>query len=278
MSTAPKPFAFVLMPFSPAFDEAYKLAIKPACDAAGAYAERVDEQIFSGSILERIYNQIAKSDVVIAEMSERNPNVFYEVGYAHAIGKTTVLITRSAADIPFDLKHFPHIVYEDSLATLRERLEGTVRWHLQNAPVVDQAIADVRIRVNGVQLGNATVVEVVLNGGAFGMQLSVEVENHAGRTISTVEGRLGLLYPSEFMAIDQVANYGTTGVQLDGGTRLCLVGQRVSLLPGEWWSERIPLTRPNHPFQANEAIPITIRLLRPSGIRDFPFTLHVTHK
>lgn len=211
-------------------------------------------------------------------MSERNPNVFYEVGYAHAMGKTTVLITRSAEDIPFDLKHFPHIVYENSLATLRERLEGTVRWHLQNTPIVEQAIADVRIRVNGVQLGNATVVEVVLNSEAFGLHLAIEVENHAGRTIGPVEGRLGLLYPSEFAAIEIIGNYGTTEVQLDDGTRLCLVGQRVSLLPGEWWSQAIPLTRPNHPFNANEDIPAAIRLLRTSGIRDFPFTLHVKHK
>ena len=53
-STAPKPFVFVLMPFSEDFDDIYKLGIKAACENAGAYAERVDEQIFEESILDRI--------------------------------------------------------------------------------------------------------------------------------------------------------------------------------------------------------------------------------
>jgi hypothetical protein len=53
----PKPFVFVLMPFQKEFDDIFKLGIKAACNEAGAYAERVDEQIFEGSILERIYNQ-----------------------------------------------------------------------------------------------------------------------------------------------------------------------------------------------------------------------------
>jgi hypothetical protein len=55
-STRPRPFAFVLMPFDKSFDDTFELAIEPACDAAGAYAERVDQQIFTGSILDRVYN------------------------------------------------------------------------------------------------------------------------------------------------------------------------------------------------------------------------------
>ena len=85
MSTAPKPFVFVLMPFSEEFDDVYKLGIKPACHDAGAHCERVDEQMFSESMLERIYNQIAKADLLVADMSGKNENVFYEVGYAHAL-------------------------------------------------------------------------------------------------------------------------------------------------------------------------------------------------
>ena len=111
--TSPKPFAFVLMPFAKEFDDVcYLLGIKPACETAGAYAERVDDQIFHESILQRIYNQISKADIIIADMTGRNPNVFYETGYAHALGKPVILLTRSSDDIPFDLKHYTHIVYE----------------------------------------------------------------------------------------------------------------------------------------------------------------------
>ena len=58
--TRPKTFVFVLMPFSDKFVDIYELGIKAACKDAGAYCERVDEQIFTDSILQRIFNQIAK--------------------------------------------------------------------------------------------------------------------------------------------------------------------------------------------------------------------------
>ncbi len=87
MSTAPKYFVFVLMPFDEDFDDVYKVGIKPACRDAGAYCERVDEQIFHRSVLQQIYNQISKADLVVADMSDRNANVFYEAGYAHALDK-----------------------------------------------------------------------------------------------------------------------------------------------------------------------------------------------
>ncbi|WP_441256404.1 hypothetical protein AB7Z32_20060 [Bradyrhizobium sp. 482_C4_N1_1] len=89
-----KPFAFVLMPFASDFDDIYKVGIKSIADELGIVAERVDEQIFSETMLERIYRQIDAADFIIADMSGRNPNVFYEVGYAHARGKLCTLPAR----------------------------------------------------------------------------------------------------------------------------------------------------------------------------------------
>jgi hypothetical protein len=84
-------FAFVLMPFDPKFDDIYKLGIKETAEKLGITAERVDEQIFyKENILERIYNQINIADFIIADMTGRNPNVFYETGYAHANGQQCV--------------------------------------------------------------------------------------------------------------------------------------------------------------------------------------------
>ena len=131
-TTVPKPFAFILMPFTGDFDDVYKLGIKPACENAGAYAERIDEQIFADSILERIYNQIAKADIIVADMTGRNANVFYETGYAHAIGKHVILLTQNVEDIPFDLKHYPHIVYGGKIIDLIPELEKRFRWMIEN--------------------------------------------------------------------------------------------------------------------------------------------------
>ncbi len=117
-----RPFAFVLMPFSREFDDAYSLGIKDAVEKAGMLAERVDEQVFHREgILERIYNQIDLADLIIADMTGRNPNVFYEVGYAHAKNKLCILLTSDADHIPFDLRHHRHIVYA-SVADLRSKI------------------------------------------------------------------------------------------------------------------------------------------------------------
>lgn len=127
-STAPKPFVFVLMPFDKKFDDIYKFGIKGAAEEVGAYAERVDEQIFTEGILERIFNQINKADLIVADMTGRNPNVFYEVGYAHSLGKIVLLLTQNVDDIPFDLKHRQHIVYGNKIQYLRYELSPKLTW------------------------------------------------------------------------------------------------------------------------------------------------------
>jgi nucleoside 2-deoxyribosyltransferase len=116
-------FAFVLMPFDPAFDDIYRLGIKETAEKLGIRAERVDEQIFhTENILERIYGQIESADLIIADLTGRNPNVFYETGFAHAKGKLCLLLTSKADDIPFDLKHHRHLIYGDSIQNLRQAL------------------------------------------------------------------------------------------------------------------------------------------------------------
>lgn len=123
---------FVVMPFADEFRDAYELGIKPACVQAGASCARVDEQLFLENILERIYGQIAKADVIVAEMTGRTPNVFYEVGYAHGLGKPVILLTSKAADIPFDLMHYPHVVYGGQIRTLKAELEKKIAWCIEH--------------------------------------------------------------------------------------------------------------------------------------------------
>lgn len=127
-STTPKPFVFVLMPFAAEYDDIYRFGIKGAADDVGAYAERIDEQIFTEGMLDRIFNQISKADVIVADMTGRNPNVFYEVGYAHALGKIVLLLTKTSDDIPFDLKHRQHTVYQGRIETLRRELVNRLTW------------------------------------------------------------------------------------------------------------------------------------------------------
>lgn len=117
-----KPFAFVLMPFDASFGDVYHLGIQAACKEVGIFCERVDEQIFQETILERIVSQIRSADLLIAEMTGRNPNVFFEVGFAQALKKRIILVTRDSDDIPFDLRPFPHVIYDGSISRLKAEL------------------------------------------------------------------------------------------------------------------------------------------------------------
>jgi len=132
-STAPKPFVFVLMPLDEKFDDIYKFGIKGAAEEEGAYAERVDEQIFTEGILERIFNQINKADIIVADMTGRNANVFYEVGYAHALGKIVLLLTQNVDDIPFDLINKQHIVYAGRIEILKSKLKKKIEWAISES-------------------------------------------------------------------------------------------------------------------------------------------------
>ena len=83
---------------------------------------------FKPPSFESLWDSSDAADIIIADMSGKNPNVFYEVGYAHAKDKLCLLLTNDAADIPFDLKHKRHIVYGGSIQRLREQLTTELRW------------------------------------------------------------------------------------------------------------------------------------------------------
>jgi predicted RecB family nuclease len=117
----------VVMPFAEEFGDVYEVGIKTACRDAGANCERVDEQTFLENIPERIHSEIEKADLIIADVSEPNPNVFYEVGYAHGVRKPVILIIRDIHKTPFDIGHYPHIVYGGKIRHLKTELEKKVR-------------------------------------------------------------------------------------------------------------------------------------------------------
>jgi hypothetical protein len=80
-----------------------------------------------------IWAAICAARIVIADCTGRNPNVFYEIGIAHAVGKPVVLITQDVNDIPFDISHIRYIIYEYTAAgmkLLKKKLEETIKTEL----------------------------------------------------------------------------------------------------------------------------------------------------
>lgn len=112
MAEPGKPLCFVIMPFSADYDEIYE-TIKNAGSLAGFNTERADEQFAPDRVPERIQNLLESAAVLVAEISETNPNVYYELGLAHANSKPVVLICREGVDVPFDISQWNRINYKD---------------------------------------------------------------------------------------------------------------------------------------------------------------------
>jgi hypothetical protein len=122
---------FVVMPFREPFDTLYHDVIRPVVEDADMIPQRVDEISGPGIILDDIRQQIEESHVVIAEVSTPNPNVFYELGYAHALNKPAILLARREPDkdLPFDIQGYRAIFYDDSIGG-KKQVEAHLRKHL----------------------------------------------------------------------------------------------------------------------------------------------------
>ena len=105
--------AFVLMPFDEKLDWVYEELIKPAFESAGFETLRADNIDSQQNILKDIVTAIAESDVVVADLTDANPNVYYELGLAHALRKQVVLLSQDVGTAPFDLRSYRILEYND---------------------------------------------------------------------------------------------------------------------------------------------------------------------
>jgi hypothetical protein len=108
-----------MMPFHPSFDAVYK-CLKRTAEKAGLRCRRADDIWENPLVIQDVVSLIDKSRVVICDCSGRNPNVFYEIGIAHALGREVILITQAEADIPFDLRHLRYVSYLNNRQGLNE--------------------------------------------------------------------------------------------------------------------------------------------------------------
>lgn len=123
--TKPKKL-FVVMPFAPEFEDVYILGIREVAERLSLTVERADDIEHNENILETIQAGIRYCDAVVADASTANPNVFYEIGYAHGVDRQTILVCRKGDKIPFDIQAKNLILYS-SIVDLRERLGRRLR-------------------------------------------------------------------------------------------------------------------------------------------------------
>lgn len=127
---------FVISPFGEPFDTYFVHVIKPAIESCGLYAIRGDSLYRPTTIVDDIWTGIQSAKLLVAELTGRNPNVFYELGLAHAISKPVILLAESIEDVPFDLRAIRVLLYNKDHpewgTLLRQSLTKSIHEVLQN--------------------------------------------------------------------------------------------------------------------------------------------------
>ena len=119
--------AFVLMPYRDPYNSYYQSIFKPALEDAGYSVSKADDLFEASPIIVGIQESILDADLVLCEMTGRSPNVFYELGLAHAVGRPAILISNVEEDIPFDLRHIRVILYNPAIVGWEAKLREDIR-------------------------------------------------------------------------------------------------------------------------------------------------------
>lgn len=119
----------VMMPFSMEFARVYE-AIKRATSQCNLRCLRADDIWENTTIVQDIFSLIYRAQVVLVDFTGKNPNVMYETGIAHTLGKHVVPISQSLEDVPFDMRHHRVLKYfpnEEGLTKLSSELSAKLR-------------------------------------------------------------------------------------------------------------------------------------------------------
>ena len=177
--------AFVLMPFDEAFTAIYESLIQASFEQAGFHVYRADDIESQQNILRDIVTAIATADVVIADLTDSNPNVYYELGLAHALRKSVVLLTQDIRSVPFDLRSYRVIEYDTYFARF-----GDAREKL--GQVADQIAAGKMVFGNPVSDFEPRTTPLMTDSG-----LPMPPETEADETETDEPGFLDLLVDVE---------------------------------------------------------------------------------
>ena len=124
------PMCFAVMQFTDEFNVLYQDVIRPVCESYGYRVVRGDDFYTSGQIMEDVAQSIRSAALIIADVTPDNANVFYEVGFAHAIGKPTILLSdRRRERLPFDISGFRTLFYDNTIGG-KTVVEARLKQHL----------------------------------------------------------------------------------------------------------------------------------------------------
>ncbi len=129
------------MPFAQSLKEIYTEVYASVCAEREIQCTRVDEIARPGSITRDIIEGILDSDLIVADLSGRNANVFYELGIAHTCGNKTIMTSQDIVDVPFDIRNYRIILYDHSLTGCRKlaadlgKATNILDWKSRSDPI-----------------------------------------------------------------------------------------------------------------------------------------------
>ena len=165
-----KPLLSALLPIGRLFDRVYSDAIVPCSAELGLEAQRVESEFSDRAALLKVHQQIRQARVVIADLTAKNPNILYGIGYAHAAEKRVILIAQHGEDLPFPRTDYPTLIYGGNTSELLKQLR-------ENLP---QAAASVPVGNSANGLGTAPVAARERFFSLFGELLAEHGCTHGG--------------------------------------------------------------------------------------------------
>lgn len=152
---------FVIMPFKAEFDDVYdsiKLAVNNATAGENVSCSRLDEVRAAGVITEDLLAEIRSAAICIADVTDSNPNVMWEMGFAAALQKPTIAISQEGSRLPFDISNIRTLFYD------RRKLAATLRTSLTEATRETLTRYEVRRNSRSVRLPDRTSLNIAVTG------------------------------------------------------------------------------------------------------------------
>lgn len=214
MTTNIEKKCFVLMPFQDKLKEIYTDVYVPVCLSNNFHCWRVDEIARPGSITRDIVEGILDADIIIADLTTRNANVFYELGIAHATSNKTITTAQSMADVPFDIASYRVIFYEHTLNGCK-----------QLAHKLDLAIKEL---VAALDRTNNPFQEVLASRGGSRIRQKIpliKLVNYPNltRPLRVFLQEQGAMYAEDLQVIDLQSLISKPGFGRDSLSQLCTI-------------------------------------------------------
>lgn len=124
---------FVAMPFKEDMKAVFSDHIQKVTKALNLTCKRADDLFTANAIVQDVWSAIYHAELLIVDCTGRNPNVFYELGIAHTLGRKTILIAQSIDDIPTDIRHLRVIIYQytpPGMSQFENELTETIKTEL----------------------------------------------------------------------------------------------------------------------------------------------------